>query len=439
MRIVVVTENASMRMSGETALALYYFRFMRRRGHDVHLVCHARCRDELRASFDAESFARMHFVEDSAFQHWLWRAFEGAPERLRGLLLGQLIHLLTQRRARRVVKELVKSHGMEIVYEPAPISPKGLSCMYDVRAPVVVGPFCGGLEFPEAFRYMDPWHAKLGVLLGRLVAPVLHRLYPGKLHADSIIASNERSRRALPGGCRGKPYTLIESGVDLSLWQPRARPERAPGEPIRFVYFARFVDWKGIEFLVEAFPEVLRHAPAVLELMGDGELYDRTVAQVARLGIGEHVNFHGRVPLEVGEEVIRGCDVYMAPSLRECGGLALLEAMALGIPVISVNWAGPAEYLDESCGILVEPSSPEAFVSGLSEAMIRLAESPELRLRLGEGGTRRVRTRCFDWDAKTDRVLEILRETLQRAGCAALLCLNPCAGSLLAFLEGGLL
>jgi glycosyltransferase involved in cell wall biosynthesis len=415
MRVLIACENASMRMSGETLLPLFYFRKMRKRGVDVHLVTHARCRAELAETLEPEAFERVHFIEDSPSQKALWQTFSGVPERVRALLLDQAIHLSTQLRARSLVKRLVAEHAIDIVFEPAPISPKGISCMYDVGAKVVVGPLCGGLDFPPAFKYMDALHTRVSVALGRMVSPLFHKMFPGKIHADGVLVGNPRTAKVLPEGCRGVVHEVVESGVDLELWQPFERPLPEPGQPLRFGFMARFVDWKGIEFLVEAFASVVKRAPAAkLELIGDGELFEATKAQVARLGIGASVHFHGRLPLERAELLIRECDVYMAPALRECGGCALLECMAIALPIISCNWAGPAEYLGGGCGLLVDPTSRQGFIDGLADAMIELANSPAKRRQLGAAASARVRSGYYDWDSKTDRVLEIFAEILGR-------------------------
>ena len=98
------------------------------------------------------------------------------------------------------------------------------------------------------------------------------------------------------------------------------------------------------------------------------------------------------------------------PSLRECGGTAILEAMALGKPIITTNWGGPADYVDASCGILVDPSSVPNFIHGLAAAMVRLCRSPEMRKSLGDGGKLRVRKDDLDWNSKANRILSILAE-----------------------------
>jgi hypothetical protein len=78
--------------------------------------------------------------------------------------------------------------------------------------------------------------------------------------------------------------------------------------------------------------------------------------------------------------------------------------MASGLPVVATNWGGPADYLDATCGILVDPDSRSSFIAGLAEAMHRLAISPELRLTLGRSGRERV-VRDFDWEKKIEQLV----------------------------------
>ena len=443
MRVVIVAENVSMRMGGEASLPFYYFKLLRRQV-DVWIVCHARVREELCEAFpDNEDFQKIRFVEDTWFQVLVWRISQWFPYRIKDLIFSQLLHLSTQRQARAVVKKMIDELDIQIVFEPSPITPKGLSFMYNMGVPVVIGPLCGGLEFPPAFRYMDSPVAHISISVGRFLSLIAHRLVPGKLQADTLIVANKCTANALPRGYRGKVYEVVESGVDLSIWKPTKGNVSIPdrdlhltaassidtiahsttqgvfksnenryNQPVRFVYCGRFVDWKGVQFLIEGFKQVAERTNSVLELIGDGELRSTIEAQVAELNIQDRVNFHGWMAREDSAKIIRDCNVFVMPSLRECGGTALLEAMAMGLPIVTTNWAGPANYVDSTCGILVEPTSREAFINGLAEAMIRLGESPELVRRMGEASTQRVTKHYFDWESKTDRVIEIFKETL---------------------------
>jgi glycosyltransferase involved in cell wall biosynthesis len=241
----------------------------------------------------------------------------------------------------------------------------------------------------------------------------MHRIFPGKLQADAIVVANTRTENALPKGVRGKIYHVAESGVDLDIWKPNLQKQRVENSPIRFVYSGRFVDWKGIRYLVDAFVRMPKNMLARLDLIGAGELFEEVKAQVKAAGIESQVVFHGWVTREQSAAIIRECDVFVMPSIRECGGTAILEAMAIGLPVIVTNWCGPAQYVTPDCGILVSPDSHEAFVQGFADAMTTLTNSEELRAYMGNNGKRRVLTEYFDWNSKAERMIELFEETIE--------------------------
>jgi len=87
--------------------------------------------------------------------------------------------------------------------------------------------------------------------------------------------------------------------------------------------------------------------------------------------------------------------------------------MACGIPAVAISWGGPADYIDETCGFLIDPANEESIIKGFVDANRKLASDPALRTRLGLAGRRRVEL-LFDWDQKISRILEIYREGILR-------------------------
>jgi glycosyltransferase involved in cell wall biosynthesis len=330
------------------------------------------------------------------------------------MLVGQGIHLSTQIRIRRVAVELASAQKIDVVFEPSPITPKGLSFIYNVGVPVVIGPMCGGMNFPPAFAHLDSLFTRTSMALGRQFSHLANRLVPGKLKADVLMVANSSTSRALPAGYRGRVVHLFESGVDLDLWKTMETARPGPDKNVYFVFSGRFVDWKGIQYLVPAFAKAFQQeAGCRLDLIGGGELEAEVKAMVEQMGLANAVRFHGWLNRQDAARIIADRDVFVMPSLRECGGTAILEAMALGKPVIAANWGGPADYINKSCGLLVEPLSETGFIDGLAEAMVLLARSPELRKTLGEGGKARVQQDSLDWEAKTSKVLSILAEVVE--------------------------
>ncbi len=107
-------------------------------------------------------------------------------------------------------------------------------------------------------------------------------------------------------------------------------------------------------------------------------------------------------------------DCLVLPSLLECGGAVVLEAMSMAKPVIATAWGGPLDYLDDVCGVLVAPTGPDALVDGLADAMVRLAQFPDERVRMGATVWTKAR-RLYDWDVKVDRMIDRYRQVMKAA------------------------
>ena len=406
MRIIIVADNASRQFGGEAFIPLNYFRLLLARNEDVRLVVHARNRSELTQQFP-DHLDRLYFVDDTAMHKALFRLSRFLPRRLADATTGLIIHLSTQLSQRRVVRDLVKLHQIEVVHQPIPVSPKTPSLMWGLGAAVVIGPLNGGMDYPEAFRRERSILSRLAFTFGRWLANFVNDLLPGKRRADVILVANQRTRDALPRGVSGRVVELVENGVDFSIWQ-RISVKKQQSDPVEFIFVGRLIDWKALDIVLEAMGRLRGQLPISLEIIGDGPMRESWQALADQLGLCSVVKFSGWLSQEACAVRLRAADVFVLPSLFECGGAVVLEAMAMGLPVVSTAWGGPTDYLDSSCGILVNPDSRESLIAGFCDAMTRLATSPDLRLRLGQAGYARAREH-FDWQRKIDQILEFYK------------------------------
>jgi glycosyltransferase involved in cell wall biosynthesis len=408
-----VAEEASLKQGGEATKPLLFFQLFRKRGVDVRLLVHVRRKAELLALLKPDEHHRLYFVDDAKIQQIAWRIIDRTRLKVAEQTLGTLSHFVTQRRQRRIARELVRQHGIEIVHEPIPISPKQTSMMYGLGAPVVIGPLCGGMTYPPGFSYMESRLSRTFEKLGRQLAQVLHWIWPGKVRAGGLVVANDRTKLALPRGARGKVYWMPESGVDVNVASPGDGTEKRDDGKVRFIFVGRIVDWKAVDLLVEAFKGVAdAHPGALLEIVGDGPETPRVKELVTRLDLAGRVTFAGWLSRAQGAARLRASDVFTLTSLRECGGNALLEAMGVGLPSVVTNWGGPGAYVDDTCGLRVDPTTRDAFIAGLTAAMLRLAADPALRRQMGDAARVRLRTGFFEWESKADRMLEIYRDVI---------------------------
>jgi glycosyltransferase involved in cell wall biosynthesis len=404
MRVCIVAEHASYKFGGEAVLPLHYFAGLRARGVEAWLVVHTRTRSELEAAFPHDR-DQLRFISDAWFHKLLFRLSGFLPRRIGEATFGLLSQLATQYLARKIVRELIAREGVDIVHQPIPVSPRFPSLMTGLSVPVVIGPMNGGMEYPEAFRQAESTVSRMAIGFGRRLSDFFNSLLPGKQRADVLLVANERTRLALPAGVQGRVIELVENGVQLKTWSAVSTTRSSRPQ---FVFLGRLVDWKAVDIVIEALTLV---PDGGLVIIGDGPMRELWRQTAERLGVADRVTFTGFLPQTECASYLHASLGLVLPSIYECGGAVVLEAMASGLPVIATKWGGPADYLDDSCGFLIEPSCRAAMVEGFAAAMNRLAGDPELRERLGAAGRRRVEEQ-FNWDKKIDWILEIYRGLL---------------------------
>jgi glycosyltransferase involved in cell wall biosynthesis len=179
-----------------------------------------------------------------------------------------------------------------------------------------------------------------------------------------------------------------------------------PAVPPRFLFVGRLIDWKRLDFVLQALAAI---PDAQLEVIGDGSMRQPWSELAKSLGIADRVHWLGWRPQPECASILHGATALLLPSIYECGGAVVLEAMACGIPVVATAWGGPADYLDPTCGILVDASNPSVITQGFIDAMQKLTADPALRAQLGAAGRARVE-QYFDWNQKIDQILDLYRQ-----------------------------
>ncbi|ODS24312.1 hypothetical protein AB835_04615 [Candidatus Endobugula sertula] len=409
MKIILVADHASIDFGGEAALPCHYFRVLLARDIDVFLVVHERSRSFLEKYFKGHKH-RIFYVPDTKLHRLIHFVQKPLPDRLGYLTFGFMLRVLTQIQQKKRIRALITNKQETIIHQVIPVSPKESSLMYGFGVPVIYGPLNGGMNYPEHFSGYESRFVFWVNRIGRSFSGIMNILFPGKKEAALLLVANKRSEAALPKNLKGATRLLVDNAVDLSLWKPL--PDKVTTTPT-FVYVGRLIPLKGVDILLDAFFNACeQYGKMILHIIGDGverKHLEQFVNNHAS-SVGE-VKFEGWLQQVEITEFLSGARALVLPSLHDCGGVVLLEAMASSVAVIATNWGGPADYLDDTCGFLVDPISRVTLVDGFSNALLSLAKDPELARKMGIAGRCKVEQE-YDWERKLDEMIEIYQEQL---------------------------
>jgi len=177
---------------------------------------------------------------------------------------------------------------------------------------------------------------------------------------------------------------VIPNFVDTEVWRPNREPchrsKLAPEGQKIVMHVSNFRAVKRVQDVVEVFAKIREKVPARLVLVGEGPERPRALKRAADLGLRDDVVFlgrHGSV-----DEILSCADLFLLPSQSESFGLAALEAMACGAPVVASNAGGlPEVVTDGEAGYLL----PVGAIDQMADAGVRVLSDPDLARRLSEG------------------------------------------------------
>lgn len=239
-------------------------------------------------------------------------------------------------------------------------------------------------------------------MLAEKVAAAKFVVSVSNYNRDTIIAT-------CGDGVRSK-IRVVHCGIDGTVFQPVARAPRA-GEPLRILCVGRFDEVKGHPVLVEACRKLAeRGVPFVCDVVGEGPLRRSVEERIREAGLGEHVRVLGARPRLEVVRLLGEADIFALPSVmaengeREGIPVALMEAMATGLPVVASRLSGIPELVEHGIsGLLTPPGDATEF----ADALQSLAGDSALRERLGRAGRAKVLAE-FDLGRNVDALATLL-------------------------------
>jgi len=234
---------------------------------------------------------------------------------------------------------------------------------------------------------------------------------------DGVVVPSLAMRARLADYGVRAPIHILPTGIPLARFSGgdrarfRAAQGIAPGRPVA-LFVGRLAHEKNIGFLLQMTVEALARRPDLLLLIaGEGPALPALREQVAHLGLGESVRFVGYLDRHQDlPDCYAAADVFVFASRTETQGLVLLEAMAVGLPVVAFAHMGTIDILAPRRGCRVPAGDSTAF----AESVVEVVSDAALRARL----SREARDYALSWsdEAMAQRMAALYRASARRSG-----------------------
>jgi len=224
---------------------------------------------------------------------------------------------------------------------------------------------------------------------------------------DVILFGNSQTMNAVETERKGvNRVVLPNNAVPKDEYQERSWKK---GETLRLVFVGSCQGRRGIPLLLEA----LKRTEGLdwhMDIAGTGPGLEFWEKYVKESGLGERVRFHGWVDKSVVNELYDQCHLFAFPSIRDGGGSGMLEALERGVPVLALDWGGPADVIgDSGAGALFSVKTPEETINSMCLWFARLFEEETVYVDLLDSA-RSFDLKRFGWSYKQEQLDSALAE-----------------------------
>lgn len=358
-------------------------------GHEVWVITRSANRTAIEAALGLREPSRLHFVYcDLPLWARSWKRLPGAI---------YLYYFLWQWLAFRRALRLNRARRFDYVHHVTFVSLRAPSFMGWLGIPFYFGPVSGGERVPRELRRTMRPRAR-AFEFARDCANFLVRFDPlmqsAFRRAQRIYLTSRDSLDLVPPRYHHKCEVRLAIGITQEELAFSGRKPASRGPTLRCVYVGRLLEWKGLQIALLAMQRLkAQGVPAYLTLIGEGPARGSLQSLAEQLGIASQLAWLPWLPHDGVQRKLRDHDVFLFPSLRDSGGMALLEALEHGLPVVCTDLGGPATIVDNRCGRVIPTAGRTADVIAdhVATHLGELACNRGLRESLSIGARRRAR------------------------------------------------
>ncbi len=383
-------------------------------GHQVVVMTRSINRQRIEAHGAGDSAEAVRFV-----YHDLPRAWH----RIYKLPLGNYTYyVLWQYSAAKRACRLHRTERFDCVQHLTWGSVRAPSFMGRLGIPFIFGPVGGGEDTPRKLRRGLGWRGWLWDVLRRtscgMMAAWMESTYES---ATEIVTTTQDTLRVIPARHRHKAWTCPAVGIEtgVSLRRADCASVRRETPALELLFVGRLLPWKGLHLVLKAMAKA-NQSSIHLTVIGHGSDLPRLRRLSRRLKLDGVVSWRGWMERDALLSLYPQFDLFALPSLHDSGGMAALEAMSFGLPVLCLDLGGPAKAVNNRCGrvIATRDRDEEDIVRDIAQFLDELLADRGSLLKLSDGARARAATLTFQ--ANVDAVYKevLVSEIREGVFCA---------------------
>ena len=301
-----------------------------------------------------------------------------------------------------VARELDRKFNFDLIHHVTWGSVTAGSPLWQLNKPFVFGPVGGGQVAPPALNeyFGDSWRNEaLRSLVFSKFARFNWFFRQTVNNASLVLATNVDTYELAWRSGANHVELLFDPGLPEN-WFPSELPERAVEPELKLLWVGSLIPRKGLRLTLKALSRISPGIPHKITIVGDGSQSQDLPQWISEFGLEKVVDYRGRLPWLEVKKLYLESDAFFFTTLRDSCPTQFLEAMAYGLPIVTLDIHGAKKFVPDRAGIKIPVTNPDTVITALAEAIKYLYHHPQARIDMGKIGYDFARTQTWSNKAR---------------------------------------